>query len=88
MAAVLNMEPTKAEKKVLKIMYRKGAATKQEIEASFRRSTASAGRNVDKLLNKTLKSLVKKGNLDEVVFTDDGTDGYEWVTGRQSAEAE
>jgi len=76
--AVLDMEKEEAQKKVLKILYRKGTATKREIEESFRRSTDSAGRSVNRLLTNTLKSLVKNGNLKE------RKRDFKWVTGRQA----
>ena len=61
--ATLDMENQAVDKKVLKIMYRKGSATMNDVETSFRRSVDSAGLSVSKLLKGSLGRLVKNGNL-------------------------
>ena len=61
--ATLELPATEADRKIIKIMYRKEVATVQEIEKSLRRSVDSAGKSVSKLLNRSLVRLVKNGNL-------------------------
>ena len=61
--ATLEMPTEEAQRKVIKIMYRKRKATKEDIEASFRRSVDSAGKSVAKTLNAALKKLQDHGNL-------------------------
>lgn len=61
--ATLELPATEADRKIIKIMYRKEVANVREIEESLRRSVDSAGKSVTKLLNSSLGRLVKNGNL-------------------------
>ena len=61
--AILDIPANEADKKIIKIMYRREVATAQEIEESLRRSVDSFGKSVAKILNSSLGRLVRNGNL-------------------------